>query len=167
MVTDQQYKELLERIDSLEKKLNDLSRKYTEQQMKSHQPKSVIESENHIRKTKDKTKYLFNGQEFGKRQLVLAVIKSYVATHGIKASAELKQIFPDRLQGSLGVIREVTSAEQYDKATNRYFFGDDEVLKLEDGDFAVCKEWEKKNIDRFIKAAVKAGEIIETIIVNE
>ena len=69
---------------------------------------------------------------------------------GTTDPAALSEIFPDCIQGSLGVIRSADEAEQYSNATEHYFFKDEDVLYLDDGIYVVCKDWTVKNIRGFI-----------------
>ena len=51
----------------------------------------------------DKTKYIFNNNEYGKGRLVLAVVKQYLHDHN-PTYQQLKQQFPNTLQGSQFVV---------------------------------------------------------------
>lgn len=164
MVTDQQYKELLNRVKELEDKLNSLSRAMAEMAMKNGTRTSRVQ-EKPVDPVihKDVTKYIFNGEMLAKRQLVLHVIKQYAADKQITEGAELIEAFPDYLQGSLGVVRKAEDAELYEDSKNRYFFEDENVLQMNDGTFVVCKDWTVKNINRFLKTAETAGYQFESI----
>ena len=81
---------------------------------------------------------------------MLAVVKDYVRKNNIVSFSDVQSAFPDSVQGSLGVVRSVADAERYADATSRFFFGDDDVIALDEGVYVVCKEWTLKNIQRFI-----------------
>ena len=51
----------------------------------------------------DNTKYFFNGQQYGKGRLVLAIVREYAQQHPDSGFVEIRDIFPDELQqeGSL------------------------------------------------------------------
>ena len=154
MITDQQYKDLLNRVNALEKQVEALSRRLNESTFRRGPSSRQVEEETPVR---DTTKYNFNGISYNKRQLVLAVIKYYVESERINNSEDLNKAFPDKVQGSLGVVKKFEMAERYTNARNRYYFEDDNVLTLDDGYFVICKEWSAKNIKKFIDRAEKLG----------
>jgi hypothetical protein len=86
---------------------------------------------------RDFTKYQFNGQTYGKGQLVLAVVKAYVQKH-LPTTNQLREAFPNKLQGSFGVFyteqeytaRKQTSSEQ----TERFFKNTEYLLTTADGE---------------------------------
>ena len=163
MVTDRQYKEAIDRIDDLEKKVNMLSRSLAEMKMRVG-GSTVRHNLPGQEPKRDITKYVFNGAKYSKRDLVLAVVKKYVSDNSVQSATLVEDVFPDHLQGSLGVIRRATEAEAYIGSENRYFFGDDDVLKFDEGIYVVCREWTVKNIPRFIKVAESLGYEINPII---
>ena len=118
--------------------------------------KSKSEQKKHT--AKDFSKYLFDGQTFGKSRLVLAVVKRYVLERRPTTFAELEKAFPGELQGSLGVVKLIDSVSDKYKGIGgikRYFVNDDEIIKLESGEKAiVCTQW-GTNMDRFIDHAVR------------
>ncbi len=156
MVTDKQFNELLKRIDELEKKINMVSRAVAESRLRS--AGSTLKYEDPTPEAKrDVTKYSFNGNLYSKRHLVLAVVKQYITDHSVHDSKELEAVFPDYIQGSLGVFRRVNTAEAYYDSSKRFFFKDEDLLYLDDGLFAVCREWSIKNIKRFQAVAETLG----------
>lgn len=162
MVTDQQYRDLLTRMDELENKLNVLSRSMAEMKMKSGL-KSTKPQEPDVAKHKDITKYTFEGKKYSKRQLVLEIVKRYILENNIHDVEEIWKIFPDHIQGSLGVIRRAEDAELYEGAIDRYFFRDNELITLNDGVYVVCKDWTAKNIKRFLQIAETLGYTIDIV----
>lgn len=162
MVTDRQYRDLLEKYEELNRKYSQMSRdiaviKMTLDLARPHKDTEPAQSH------KDVTKYYFMGRQLTKRQLVLNGIKQYIADTGTKDPAALLEVFPDHIQGSLGVIRSAEQAEQYSNATDHYFFRDDDVLHLNGGGYVVSKDWTVKNIDRFIKVMETKGYEIKPI----
>ena len=122
MVTDEEYKALLERVDGLENKLKLLAQQYSSLYMK-RDIQRIGESEHEKQiKHKDVTKYEFNGNIYCKRQLVLECVKKYVMDNDITSSRALNDIFPDYIQGSMGMIKRVEEAEKYSNAKKRFFF---------------------------------------------
>lgn len=160
MVTDEQYKALQKRVDELEKKLERLSRQYSDLYMRkemgqAHRP---IERESNKR---DTTRYVLGDNVLRKRGVVLACVKQYIADHPDVTGVELEEIFPAYVQGSLGIVRRAADAEKYSHASRRFFFSDKDILYCADGTYVVCAQWDKTNIDRFIALANDLGYQIE------
>ena len=115
-----------------------------------------------VTESKDYTQYIFNGKEYGKNRLVLAVIKEYVKDKNVTLD-ELQKIFDKKIQGGFGVIEEYINAEEIFKTTGykRHFL--DDVINLDnDQKIVVCSQWGKVNIVNFIDKAKELGFIIET-----
>ncbi|MCR5020311.1 hypothetical protein [Ruminococcus sp.] len=165
MVTDKQYRDLLDKYEELNRKYAQMSRdiatiKLTLDLKKTNKSTAPLQSR------KDVTRYSFMGKQLNKRQLVLNCIRQYIADTGTTEADSLLEMFPDYIQGSLGVIRAINEAEQYSDATERYFFKDDEVLHLDTGIYVISKDWTVKNIGRFIDVMETLGYEIKPIIRN-
>jgi hypothetical protein len=108
---------------------------------------------------RDYQKISVNGKLLNKRQAVLEVLKMYVSKHPSAGYEDMKKVFPDSLQGSNGVITDVSSVGD----SVRYFMDDE--IKLADGTIiVVCNQWGKNkqghlpgNIERFMEQANKLG----------
>lgn len=110
---------------------------------------------------RDTTKYNFNGKnQLAKNRLVLEVIKKYVQDNKEVTYQELKEIFPDKLQGSIGVIKSEDDLfvwEKNKKESNKRekrFFIDEPINLVDNNKIYVCTEWgsgRKENINSFIK----------------
>lgn len=162
MVTDQQYRDLLKKVNDLEGKLNNISRALTSMKMNGEAAAPKIkqpEPENR----RDVTRYKFNGQKYCKRQLALAIVKKFIDENEVSDIDEIWEVFPDYVQGSLGVVRKAEDAEMYEGATERYFFEDENVILLNNGTYVVCKDWTAKNIKKLIDIAETIGYRIEPI----
>ncbi len=157
MVTDEEYKRLVKRVDELEDRLKLLSQRYSSLYMKKdlYLGESKIQEEH--KKHKDVTKYEFQGIRYNKRQLVLESVKYFVTKKRIKSAQKLLDIFPDYIQGSLGVIKRVEDAERYANASKRFYFSDENILHLNDGDYVICSQWDANNITRYLKLADDLG----------
>jgi len=108
-------------------------------------------------KPKDTSKYLFNGQSYGKGPLVLEVIKSYIKKYPNVTLGDLLEIFPKGLQGSVGVIETRENAKTIYK-DDRHFIKERDVIILKSGErIVVSTEWSKYNISYFIEKARKLG----------
>lgn len=114
-------------------------------------------------KTKDTSKYNFDGCKFGKGQLVLAVIRKHVAMNPSLYFNCLLEAFPIRIQGSLGVFDTVYNAKEIEAKTGhkRHFINQPDLLMLADGKIAVCNQWNPKNIAHFIYRAKVLGYQID------
>lgn len=162
MITDEQFKSLEEKYKRLEQKYAQMSQDIASIKMKMDMARTRVKTEQ-VQVRKDVTRYVFDGEQYDKRHLVLECIRKYIADSGVEDAAELMETFPDYIQGSLGVIRSAEDAEKYSGATERYFFGDEDVLHLNDGIYVVSKDWTVKNISRFVKMMEKLGYEIKTI----
>ena len=107
---------------------------------------------------RDYSKYVFEGQTYGKGRLVLAVVKKYVADNPTVLFFDLLKAFPDDLQGAKGVVRLSNDVSDEDKGiggTKRYYTGVSEKIPLSSGEeVLVSDQWGAPNIDKFIKNAV-------------
>lgn len=162
MVTDKQYQELLQRFEELSRKYTQMSRDIATIKMKMDISNARAYAES-AQSRKDVTRYHFDGKLLNKRRLVLEGIKKYIADTGTTDPAALGEVFPDCIQGSLGVIRSVIEAEQYSNAAEHYYFKDEDVLHLDDGIYAVCKDWTVKNIRYFIDVMETLGYEIKPV----
>jgi hypothetical protein len=113
---------------------------------------------------RDMTKYLFKGTAYRKNRLVLAVISQYCSEHPDTTLQKLKEVFPDFLQGALGVTSILEKAQEIVDRTDkkRHFLADSEILRTADNlEIAVCTQWGTGNIENFIDYAKKLGYQIE------
>jgi hypothetical protein len=115
--------------------------------------------------TFDKTKYEFEGQEFGKSRLVLAVIRKYVESNPATTFSDLEKSFPKKLQGSRGCFDAAEKAQQKwdDSGRKRHFLNPEEVIALTGSKIAVSTQWGIGNIVRFVDAAKALGFSIEEV----
>ena len=162
MVTDKQFEDLERKFEDLSRQFAKLSHDMTEIQMKLGARKINIIEEPPLTK-KDITRYKYNGKLLNKRQLVLECIQTYIKKHPKATYSDLQDVFPDYLQGSLGVIRSAKEAERYKDAAAHYFFEDTYIIALQGEPYVVCKDWTAKNIKRFISVMRSLGEEIVTI----
>ena len=104
---------------------------------------------------KDYSKFMFNGKEYNKSRLVENVIKYYVETHPEITFSELKKVFPDHLQGTLGVFDSVENATAIynNSGYKRHYINPEELITLKDVTISVTTQWGRGNIDYFINCA--------------
>ncbi len=110
-------------------------------------------------------KYIFEGQEYGKGRLVLAIITAHVRTHPNTTFDSLMETFPKRLQGSSrGVFDTKEKAEEIfnREGRKRHFLNSDELIKLSNSVVAVSTQW-GVNTDNFIDHARALGYAINRI----
>lgn len=106
--------------------------------------------------SKDYGKYLFKGIKYPKNRLVWAIVEEYVNLRTVTFE-ELEQTYSDDIQGSIGVVKTVEDI-QLNRDPIRFFIKPNEILTTADNvKFAVCNQWGKDNIDRFIKVASELG----------
>lgn len=96
----------------------------------------------------DNTKYIFNGNIYGKGRLVLAVIKFYAKNNPGTSYNQLKRVFPDSLQGG-ETFTTISIAQS--KKDRRNFTKPVELIELTDQVIAVSTEWGISNIKRFLE----------------
>ncbi len=114
--------------------------------------------------SKDTTKYMFNGETFGKGRLVLNVVKRHVELHPSISYSELEKIFPKSCQGSRGVFDIIEKANDiYTKSgRHRHFLKPEELIELSDCTIAVSSQWGVGNINNFIAQASKNDHILKS-----
>ena len=117
--------------------------------------------------SKDFSKYLFDGNSYGKSRLVLAIVTKYVKDRRPVTYDELEDAFPSRLQGSLGVVRRIEDVSDKYKGkggVKRYFVNESEIINLESGErVIVCTQWGKSNTEALINHIDKYGYSITQI----
>lgn len=113
--------------------------------------------------SKDYTRYLFHGDSFNKRKLVLAVIHHWVEVNKPENISEILKAFPQEIRSGGLFVPEQEAKEIYERqGIYRHFLGDDEVLEFIDSTrYAISNQWGKGNIEKFIGQAKKLGYEIE------
>jgi hypothetical protein len=113
--------------------------------------------------SKDKTQYQFLGKIYNKRQLVLAIVAHYLQTHPNTTFEQLRQVFPDAIHSSYGVVALLEKAESKGGA-KRYFLNEGQLLKTGEGEtIAVCNQWGIGNISPILEIAKSQGYQIEEL----
>ncbi len=117
-----------------------------------------VKPERNPSQSKDFSKYLFEGKTYGKSRLVLAVVTRYAEDCQPATFDELKEAFPNDLQGSLGVVRLINEVSDKYKGiggVKRYFIKEDEIIHLSSGEqVIVCTQWGSSNTEEFVKHAM-------------
>lgn len=101
---------------------------------------------------RDFSKFEFNGKIYNKSRLVNKVIHSYAELNPDMTYAELEKIFPQHLQGSMGVFDTYENAQEiFDRTGHkRHYLKSDELIKLSDSIIATSNQWGLGNIQVFI-----------------
>lgn len=103
-----------------------------------------------LKSKKDLTKYRYEKEVYGKGQLVLAVVKHYVASNPTINYSSLKKVFPDKLGGKSSTSHVFTTYEEALKISfsnpetprKRHFINPTQLMKLNDGEtIAVSNQW--------------------------
>jgi hypothetical protein len=108
---------------------------------------------------KDNTKYRFANKNYGKGRLVQAVVRQYCEDNPATTFSHLIKVFPNNLQGTLGVVSSKTAAEDILANTGRarHFVKPTDFIEIQDETVAVSSQWGIGNIDRFISAMNEIG----------
>jgi len=96
-------------------------------------------------KKKDYTKYTFQGEQYGKGPLVLAVVRHYLTVNPKTTVKELKTIFPRKQFHSTFEV-----VESLKKADPIRFFTKNPIHAV-GGNVAVTNQWTKNTIAPFIE----------------
>jgi len=164
VVTDEEYRELKKRVEGLENKMKLMSQQLSTFYMRNDMRiTSEQTKQQEQRKHKDVTKYIFHGRQLCKRELVLQCVKEYVREHPKLNAEQLTDVFPNYVQGSLGIVKRIEDAEWYTNAKKRFYFSDENIIHLSDGDYVVCTQWDAGNIGKFLKLAEDIGFEIQPI----
>ncbi len=102
--------------------------------------------------SRDFSKFEFKGEILNKSRLINKVLRSYVGDNPNIGYAELENIFPQHLQGSMGVFTTSESAQEiFDRTGHkRYYIKSEELIKVSDTIISTCTQWGKGNIQNFI-----------------
>ena len=111
---------------------------------------------------RDYSKFIFEGKEYGKGRLALAVVKKYVEDNPTLTYEELLKIFPQELHGrgkNAGVFNHIEDALEIINNTNRkrHFVNENEMIKLSDCTIAVSNQWGQGNIQSIVKIGKDLG----------
>lgn len=122
--------------------------------------KEQAEERREARKSsKDYTQYMYNGEVYNKRKLVLAVIQDWFHENKPQRVSELLSVFP-QLAISLHEAQEIVEKQ----GVPRHFLNQEEVLDFPvDGCYAISNQWGKGNIRFFLECARNTGFDIEEV----
>ena len=112
---------------------------------------AVEKSNETVKGKRDTTKFKFQGKQYGKGRLVLAVLKNYVEQNKDITFEQLKEAFPNEWLGrsrNSSVFAKLSDAESIfaEKGKAKHFIKPTEVIQLSDEKIAVSRRWSIKNI---------------------
>ncbi|PQJ09592.1 hypothetical protein CJD36_016770 [Flavipsychrobacter stenotrophus] len=111
-----------------------------------------------VTSTRNKDKYIFNAEEYGKGPLVRTVVAQYMIDHPSTTFKQLKEKFPDTLMKRFGVFEEMAKAKELSGTRDRYFFKSEHLIKTADKKtLSVCSQWTAGLIGPFLDVARKLG----------
>lgn len=115
---------------------------------------------------RDFTKYQFNGHQYGKGRLVLAVVKEFAAKQH-PTFEQLNQAFPVEVQGRRGIFCTDNEFNEKlkvsDDVTKRFFTKEEEKLEVDGQKVLVSTQWGEGNIGQFLERAKALGFKIKKV----
>ncbi len=110
----------------------------------------------------DRTKYLFEGEKYDKRNLVLAVIKRWCAKHNPKKIDDLECVFPQNTDPKLGHVFVRLDKVKETRKDGYYFTAEEDQIKFDDGScYVIYKQWGDPRHKHFIEISRKLDFTIE------
>ena len=107
---------------------------------------------------RDYTQYIFEGEIYNKRKLVLAVLKKYLQNNPPQNIDSLKGKFRNkRLFASLEEAKEKARRQ----GQPRHFLKDEDIIIIGENKYAISNQWGVGNIEDFIEDVQKLGLHIE------
>jgi hypothetical protein len=110
---------------------------------------------------RDRTDYTFEGEVYRKGPLVHAIIRKHATLNPKMTFVLMKKDFPDELLKGYGVFQSYERAMEVSKGTKRFFLNDDQLIRLKDGNIAVCNQISAANFDPILAQARKLGYKID------
>ena len=108
--------------------------------------------------SKDYTQYIFEGEIYNKRKLVLAVLKKYLQNNPPQNIDSLKSKFRHkRLFAPLDEAKEKAKRQ----GQPRHFLKDEDIIIIGENKYAISNQWGVGNIEDFIEDVKKLGLNIE------
>ena len=163
-LTNKEFTILLERINEIEeetdRKINIARKDFYQYMSRMHSTKNI--DQNVGESKRDVSKYVFNNETYNKKRLVVAIVKYTLKTRNINTYADALELFPDKLQGSLGVIRsEKWLKENYnnkiEEMKKRFSFDDEDIIILDNSKYYICTTYDTKrgNFKRFLDYSIR------------
>jgi hypothetical protein len=118
----------------------------------------------------DRTRFTLDGQseEYGKGRTVLEVVRKYVGQHPEATFDEVRQVFPDDLQGTYHQFstdgRCVIKRLKDVKDEKRFHVEEKDRIEIMGEPVVVSREWNIENFNNFIEKARELGFEIEKVV---
>lgn len=109
--------------------------------------------------SKDFTRYQFRGDEYNKRRLVLAVVKTWIKENNPLSLSELVSAFPQDIKSG-GLLVPVNEAEQMSirQGIPRHFLGEGDLVEFSSNEkYAISNQWSRDSLNKFIEQARRLG----------
>lgn len=130
----------------------------TEEQNDKKEQKNAEVAKATVKSTgRDNTKYKFNGEEYGKGPLVLAVVKKYVEDNPDLTFKQLKEVFPDTLMPRWHIFRNEQEAIKLSANKPRYFMKHPIKLKGQKEPIVVSNQWTAALMVNFLQTVKALG----------
>lgn len=110
---------------------------------------------------RDRSGFSFNGEQYGKGPLVLAILREHVRANPKITFDLLKKTFPDELLKGYGIFQSYEKAIEISKVRKRFFLNDSQLVRLKDKNIAICNQFSSDNIMPFLGHARKLGYVID------
>ncbi len=105
------------------------------------------------------SKFLFEGEKFGKGRLVLAIVKRIAAKNPKLTLDQINEQFSrTKTHSSFDLVMPVDKAPE-----GRYFVKEDAVVKIKNKKVAVTNQWGTGNITNFLKIVRKMGFSVRSL----
>jgi len=124
-----------------------------------------VEERREARRThRDYSKYMFQGEEYNKRKLVLAVIQDWLKKNNPNSIDELTTAFPQDIRTGRVFVELSIAEEIYQRQSiYRHFTNSDEIIEFSNGEkYVISNQWGTGNLPTFINHAQKLGYEIES-----
>jgi hypothetical protein len=107
---------------------------------------------------RDRSSYEFDGEQYGKGQLALRLVRRFIEDNAECDLNTLKAAFPDDLLRSYGIVQEIEEAKRRSGKKARYFMSEQKIIVLSDGtQVVVSNQYTSDNFDPFLKRIKELG----------
>ncbi len=117
------------------------------------------------RSQRDYSKYIFEGEVYNKRRLVLVVVQQWISNNRPNTLSELLAAFPQETRKGK-MFEEFSKAEEiYERqGVSRHFLSKDEIIRFPDStQYVLSNQWGGENMERFLFQAKQLGFEIQKI----
>ncbi|MBV7297287.1 hypothetical protein [Enterovibrio paralichthyis] len=109
---------------------------------------------------RDYSKYRYNEQIYNKRNLALALMTDWIATHQPSSLEALLKVFDNNIRRRIAMLAESLS----DKQRKRYHTDEEDLIELTSGEvIAISNQWKLETITNLIECVGKYGIEVEKL----